>query len=79
METKKINDLVNSILGTDEFKSLQQEVAEKLFSKLTDFPFESEDDVRLMVIRIKESFVAGLNYQTSKKMIRLMDTDSIKD
>ncbi|UUV46880.1 hypothetical protein [Bacillus phage vB_BanS-Thrax4] len=79
METKQINDLINGIIGVDEFTNLQKEVVETLFSGIADFPFESEDDVRLAVIRIKETFVAGLNYQTSKKMIRLMDIDSIKD
>lgn len=72
METKQINDLINSVISSEEFKVSQEDIAKEILKNLKDFPFESDDDVRLAVIRIKEVFIAGLNYQVSKNMISLM-------
>ncbi|MCU5281446.1 hypothetical protein [Bacillus thuringiensis] len=72
METKQINDFINSVMGSNEFKRLQQEVANQMINRMNDFPFESEDDVRLVSARLRDSFYLSVNYQVSKKIISLM-------
>lgn len=72
METKQINDFINSVMGSNELQKLQQEVANQMFNKMKGFPFESEDDVRLVSARLRDSFYLSVNYQVSKKMISLM-------
>lgn len=72
METKQINDFINSVMGSNEFQRLQQEVANQIINRMNDFPFESEDDVRLVSARLRDSFYLSVNYQVSKKIISLM-------
>lgn len=72
METKQINDFINSVMGSNEFQRLQQEVANQMINRMHDFPFESEDDVRLVSARLRDSFYLSVNYQVSKKIISLM-------
>lgn len=72
METKQINDFINSVMGSNELQKLQQEVANQMFNKMKGFPFKSEDDVRLVSARLRDSFYLSVNYQVSKKMISLM-------
>ncbi|HFJ9376704.1 TPA: hypothetical protein ACGW65_000956 [Bacillus paranthracis] len=72
METKQINDFINSVMGSNEFQRLQQEVANQMINRMNDFPFESEDDVRLVSARLRDSFYLSVNYQVSKKIISLM-------
>ncbi|SME50809.1 hypothetical protein BACERE00183_04635 [Bacillus cereus] len=72
METKQINDFINSVMGSNKFQRLQQEVANQMINRMNDFPFESEDDVRLVSARLRDSFYLSVNYQVSKKIISLM-------
>lgn len=72
METRRINDFINSVMGSNEFQRLQQEVANQMINRMNDFPFESEDDVRLVSARLRDSFYLSVNYQVSKRMISLM-------
>ncbi|KXY51078.1 hypothetical protein AT268_31745 [Bacillus cereus] len=72
METKQINDFINSVMGSNEFQRLQQEVANQMINRMNDFSFESEDDVRLVSARLRDSFYLSVNYQVSKKIISLM-------
>lgn len=72
MDTKQINDFINSVMRSNEFQKLQQEVANHIFEKMNTFPFESDEDVRLVSARIRDSFYLSVNYQVSKKMISLM-------
>ncbi|WP_242298627.1 hypothetical protein [Bacillus cereus group sp. BfR-BA-01382] len=72
METKQINDFINSVMGSNEFQRLQQEVTNQIINKMKCFPFESEDDVRLVSARLRDSFYLSVNYQVSKRMISLM-------
>ncbi|WP_242289656.1 MULTISPECIES: hypothetical protein [Bacillus cereus group] len=72
METKQINDFINSVMGSNEFQRLQQEVVNHIFEKMNTFSFESDDDVKLVSARLRDSFYLGVNYQVSKKMISLM-------
>ncbi|MDX5808541.1 MULTISPECIES: hypothetical protein [unclassified Bacillus cereus group] len=72
METKQINDFINCVMGSNEFQRLQQEVTNQIINKMKDFPFESEDDVRLVSARLRDSFYLSVNYQVSKRMISLM-------
>ncbi|PES55617.1 hypothetical protein CN384_06870 [Bacillus thuringiensis] len=72
METKQINDFINSVMGSNEFQRLQQEVTNQIINKIKYFPFESEDDVRLVSARLRDSFYLSVNYQVSKRMISLM-------
>ncbi|MED0951653.1 MULTISPECIES: hypothetical protein [Bacillus cereus group] len=72
METKQINDFINSVMGSNEFQRLQQEVTNQIINKMKYFPFESEDDVRLVSARLRDSFYLSVNYQVSKRMISLM-------
>ncbi|MEI3892407.1 MULTISPECIES: hypothetical protein [unclassified Bacillus (in: firmicutes)] len=72
METKQINDFINSVMGSNEFQRLQQEVANQIINRMNDFPFESVDDVKLVSARLRDSFYLSVNYQVSKKMISLM-------
>ena len=76
MDTKQINNLINSIIGTEEFKKMQQDVAEKLFEKMENFPFESDDDVLLVSSRVRDYFELGMRFETTKKMTKLMGIDS---
>lgn len=72
METKKINDLINSIISSEEFEKLQDQVSQQIYEKVKTFPFESDDDVRLVMIRVKDQFVSGFNYKTARMLFSLM-------
>ncbi|MFJ8528515.1 hypothetical protein [Bacillus sp. NPDC094106] len=72
METKRVNDFINNVIGSDEFQKLQQEVVNQMFNKMKDFPFESDDDVRLVSSRLRDGFYLGVNYELTRKMIALI-------
>lgn len=43
-----------------------------MFEEIKDFPFESDDDVRLVFTRIRDVFTLGFNFQTSREMTKYM-------
>jgi hypothetical protein len=53
-------DLRIRIYGNELFKNIDGEV------------FSDQDDLRLIVTRIRDSFVAGLNYESCKSMIKIV-------
>lgn len=71
MDTKIINDKVNEVINSDQFKELQWKVVDGIYASIQTFEFEDNDDLRLIMTRIRDSFIAGLNYESAKELLRL--------
>ncbi|SEN45872.1 hypothetical protein SAMN04487895_101596 [Paenibacillus sophorae] len=71
MDTKIINSEINKIIGSNDFKEMIASVSHKLFSPIDGNLFSEDDDLRLIMTRIRDSFVAGLNYESCKWMLKI--------
>jgi len=78
MESKQLNDFINSVMRSDEFQKLQQEVANHMIDKMNTFPFESDDDVRLVSARLRDAFYLGVNHESTRGMMALIGKNKRK-
>ncbi|WP_145413359.1 hypothetical protein [Paenibacillus xylanexedens] len=77
MDTKIINNKINEVINSDQFKELQWKVVDDIFSSINTIEFENNDDLKLVMTRIRDTFIAGLNYESAKQFLNLAKSGAV--